>query len=143
IAACKYRIGLVGRLGLEDIQRRSCDATFVERLHQSLLVDQPAPRHIDEKGLATHRGDRGSIDQMRRFGGLWQVNGYEICLTKRRMQVAFKGISLLSDLSRFNEWIIDEDPHSEGRSEGCYLASDPAVAQKQNCAPSELKSGKA
>src|SRR5690606_9768050 len=68
IAARKNRIGFVGRLGLEDIQRRSCDATLVESLHQSLLVDQPTPRHIDEKGLATHHGKRSSIDQMYRFG---------------------------------------------------------------------------
>ncbi len=56
------------RLGAGDVDPGAGDEAGVEGALQRLLIDESAPRRIDQKGLFIHRGEGFRVDHILRPG---------------------------------------------------------------------------
>src|SRR6185503_17980854 len=99
----------------EDIKRGSCDGTIRQRLVESILVNQPAARAVDETRPVLHFAEDVTIDQSTRLGRQRRMDrekiGAGVDVVERRqldLQIA--------RLFGRDERIVSDDLHAERAS---------------------------
>src|SRR6266513_911769 len=79
-AQLQQRVALLGRLAGEDVKAGARDQSLLERLHQRLLIHQPAPSRVDQDGAALHPAEFLDADHVAGLVGQRQVQGNHVAL---------------------------------------------------------------
>ena len=127
------RIGRVGRLLLEDVDRRAGDVAGGKGFGQRLLVDQPAARAVDNAGALFEEGETLGVEHVAGFVGQRHVHGDEIGLREGVLEV-FDQFDLQGFGARRGEvGVISEHAHPEGEGAFGHFGADAAHAKDGQC----------
>ncbi|MEZ5946955.1 MAG: hypothetical protein R3C04_08935 [Hyphomonas sp.] len=69
LVQCQKRIGCLNRFFAEDIEPRGFQVSGLERIEKSGLIDQPAPRRVDQDRARPHRSEFLCADELVCFDG--------------------------------------------------------------------------
>src|SRR2546426_4568559 len=127
VPQCPERALQRKRLILKDVQRCPSNLPLLQRLDKGALIHTHTARTIDEQGGRFHQSELLRTDHMPCLLGQHDMQGYDVGLTEKGIQVHALHAMLLKP--RFqNIRIVGEHPHFPRSQEGCDAPSDPPEA---------------
>ena len=127
------RRGRISGLPLEDIQPGTADLSGLQRRQQRGLVDQPAPRNVDEQGTRLHRGELGLAEQALVPVMKHRAAHHRVRLAQQRWQLVRAGDQLQSwRAAELGPGPHAEQPAAERREAAGQCRADGTQAHDQD-----------
>ena len=125
-------------LDREHVERRTAQMAGLDRLHQGVLVHDPAARRVDQPRAGFHQRELVSPDQLFGLRGPRQVDRDEVGLDQQRLE---RRHHVHTDLFRAigrHVGVERDQPHPERGGPGRHERPDSAEADEPEGLPREL-----
>ena len=122
----------------EDVERGGGDSSRPQRLEQRLLVDELAPRRVDDANAVSRVPERALVDDCARLVVQREVQRDDVRAREDGVLRCRAFDAQLAKALARHEGVECDHPHAECEGAACHLLADPAEAEQPERLPREL-----